>query len=266
VTDLPTDGTARWSDPSGPPRLDGQVAVITGASRGIGLAIATAFVDAGARVVLNARRAEALGEAVAGLGDAAVGVAGSVTEAGVAERACATAIERFGRLDLLVNGAGTNPQYGPLIEADLAAVDKVLETNLRAPLVWTQAAWRASLRDHGGAVLNVASIGGLQPAPRMGAYAISKAGLLQLTKALAYELGPAVRVNAVAPAVVRTRFSEALTADEEGVVAHYPLGRLGEPADVAQAALYLCSPAAAWVTGVTLVLDGGALSGHRYGR
>jgi NAD(P)-dependent dehydrogenase (short-subunit alcohol dehydrogenase family) len=250
----------RWEAPSGDFRLDGQVAVVTGASRGIGLAIAQAFVGAGAKVVITGRKPEPLAEAAATMGDAARFVAGSVGDDAMAEQTCAAAVEAFGRLDILVNGAGTNPQYGPLIDADLGAFDKVIATNLRAPLVWSQAAWRAGLRDHGGAILNVASVAALLPTSDTGSYAISKAALHQLTRVLAGELGPGVRVNSVAPAIVRTKFSEVLLEDEEAVVATYPVGRVGEPADVAQAALYLCSPAAAWVSGHLLVLDGGGLA------
>ncbi len=252
--------TDRWAAPSGDFRLDGQVAVITGASRGIGLAIAEAFVGAGAQVVITGRNAEPLEAAVAQLGDAARFMAGSVGDDAMADQTCAAALDAFGRLDILVNGAGTNPLYGPIIEADLGAFDKLMATNLRAPLVWSQAAWRAGLRDHGGAILNVASVASLETTPNLGGYAVSKAALHQLTKVMAGELGPGVRVNAVAPALVHTKFSELLLEDEAAVVAAYPTGRVGEPVDVAQAALYLCSPAAAWVSGHLLVLDGGSLA------
>ena len=253
---------SRWDEPGGPIRLDGQVAVLTGASRGICLAIAHAFVGAGAKVVITGRREDALKAAVAELGPDARCVAGSVGDDAMADETCAVAVEAFGRLDILVNGAGTNPQYGPLIEADMAAVDKVMAVNLRAPLVWSQAAWRAGLRDGGGSILNLTSVAAFMPSPLTGAYAISKAALAMLTRSLATELGPDVRVNALAPAVVRTKFSEALYEDEPAVVATYPMGRLGEPPDVAQAALFLSSPAASWITGVVLPIDGGSMAGR----
>lgn len=246
---------------SGDFRLDGRVAVVTGASRGIGLAIAEAFVGAGARVLITGRREDALAEAAAALGPGARWVAGSVADDGMADDTCRRAVVELGGLDILVNGAGTNPQHGPLIDADLGAVDKVLTTNLRAPLVWSQAAWRAAMRDHGGTILNVASVAALVPVRDTGSYAVSKAALHQLTRVLATELAPRVRVNAVAPALVRTAFAAALLEDEATVAARYPLGRIGEPVDVARAALYLCSPAASWVTGHLLVLDGGRLAG-----
>jgi NAD(P)-dependent dehydrogenase (short-subunit alcohol dehydrogenase family) len=252
----------RWDEPGGPIRLDGQVAVITGASRGIGFAIAETFIGAGAQVVITGRKPDALRDAEDRLGPAARSFTGSAGDDAVADDTCRFAVETFGRLDILVNGAGTNPQYGPLIDADLGAVDKVLSVNLRAPLVWSQAAWRAAMNEHGGSILNLGSVGGFQPTPGAGAYSISKAGLAMLTRVLAVELGPDVRVNALAPAVVRTKFSEALYRDEEAVVNSYPMHRLGEPADVAQAALYLSSPAASWVTGVVLPLDGGSMAGR----
>lgn len=250
----------RWEQPSGGFRLDGQVAVITGASRGIGLAIAEAFVGAGAKVVITGRNADALAAAAEPLGGDARWLAGSVGNDAMADETCALALDAFGGLDILVNGAGTNPQFGPLIDADLGAYDKVMATNVRAPLVWSQAAWRASLRDHGGSIINLASVAALQPVRDTGSYAISKAALHQLTRVLAGELGPNVRVNTLAPAIVRTKFSEVLLSDEQAVVDAYPLGRVGEPVDVAQAALYLSSPAASWVTGTMLVLDGGGMA------
>ncbi|MDP9405320.1 MAG: SDR family oxidoreductase, partial [Actinomycetota bacterium] len=167
-------------------------------------------------------------------------------------------VERFGGLDLLVNNAATNPQYGPLVDADLGAVDKIFAVNVVAPLGWVQEAWRASLRERGGAVLNVASVGGLRPGAAIGAYNASKAALIHLTRQLAVELGPRVRVNAIAPAVVKTRFARALyEGREEQVAASYPLKRLGTPQDTAGVARFLLSDEAGWITGETVVVDGG---------
>ncbi|MGY1843235.1 SDR family oxidoreductase [Modestobacter sp. SYSU DS0875] len=243
--------------------FEGRTALVTGASRGIGLAIARALVDRGARVVVTARRPEALAEAVEALGgpEKAVAVAGNVGDAEHRAAAVRTAIDTFGSLDVLVGNVGINPVYGPLMDAPLDAVRKILDTNVVASLGLVQEAWRAWLGEHGGSVLIVASVAGLRSSEGIAAYGVSKAALVNLTTQLAVELGPTVRVNAVAPAVVKTRFAEALfTGREEQVAAQYPVGRLGTPEDIGAAAAYLLSDEAGWVTGQTLVLDGGALS------
>lgn len=240
--------------------LAGRAAVVTGASRGIGLGIAQRLVEEGARVCLTARKPEALEEAVAALGgpEHAIGVAGRADDPDHQAEAVARTVESFGSLDLLVNNAGINPVYGPLMDLDLGAARKITEVNCLAALAWVQQAHAAWLGEHGGAVVNVASVGGLRPAPGIAMYGASKAMLIHLTEELAVELGPAVRVNAVAPAVVKTRFATALyEGREEQVAQAYPLKRLGVPEDVSGAVAYLLSDDADWVTGRTLVLDGG---------
>ncbi|MCA1841788.1 MAG: SDR family oxidoreductase [Actinobacteria bacterium] len=241
-------------------RLDGQVALVTGASRGIGRAIATAFAEAGAKVMLSSRKQADLEKAAAEIdGDVAV-FAAHVGDPAQAEAGVAATLERFGGLDILVNNAGTNPFWGPAMEIDLPRYDKTFEVNLRGPLVWTQLAWRAALAERGGCVINVASIGGLGTPAAVPIYATTKAALIHLTKALAVELAPGVRVNAVAPGVVKTDMARALWEGKERELrSQFPLGRLGEPEDIAAAALFLASPAASWITGEVLVVDGGQL-------
>lgn len=240
-------------------RLDGRAGIVTGASRGIGEAIARSMLDAGASgVVLTGRRPETIGALAAELGPRAVAVAGNVRDPNHAAEAVTTAVRTFGSCDVLVNNAGTNPSAGSLMDVDMDAVDATWDVNQRAPLVWARAAWDGWMRDHGGSVLSIGSVGGMAPGPLLGAYNVSKAALHHLTRQLAHELAPGVRVNAIAAAVVRTRLSEALWAsDPEGAARAHPLGRLGDPDDVARAAVFLLSDAAAWITGVVLPVDGG---------
>jgi NAD(P)-dependent dehydrogenase (short-subunit alcohol dehydrogenase family) len=243
-------------------RLEGRAGVVTGASRGIGEAIARAMLAAGADgVVVTGRRQETVEAVAAGLGPLAVPLAGNVRDADHAAEAVALAVERFGSCALLVNNAGTNPSAGALTDVEMAAVDATWDVNQRAPLVWARAAWHGWMKEHGGSIVSVGSVGGLAPGPMIGAYNVSKAALHHLTRQLALELAPGVRVNAVAAAVVRTRLSEALwAADPEGAARSHPLGRLGEPEDVARATVFLLSDAADWISGVILPVDGG-LSG-----
>ena len=241
-------------------RLDGKVALVTGASRGIGAAIARSLADAGAMVVLSSRKADALEAAVATIGGEASWVVANAGDPDAAEAAVATTIERHGSVDILVNNAATNPYFGSSIDIDLGSYDKTWQVNLRGPLVWTQAAWRSSMQERGGVVLNVASIGGMSVEPAIGIYNATKAALIHLTRTLAAELAPGVRVNAVAPGLVKTDMARALWEPNEAAMArHVPVGRLGEPQDIADAAVFLCSERASWITGTTLVVDGGML-------
>jgi NAD(P)-dependent dehydrogenase (short-subunit alcohol dehydrogenase family) len=242
-------------------RLDGRTAVVTGGSRGIGKAIAAAFAAAGARVMITARKAETLQQTAAEIG---AGVAWCVAHAGEpqgAEAGVRAALERFGRLDILVNNAGTNPYAGPLIDVDLPRFDKTVQVNLRGPLVWTQEAWQQWMKGHGGVVINISSVGGFVTASLLGLYNVTKAALIHMTKQLAAELGPKVRVNAIAPGLIRTDFAKLLWEAGRGeqVAQVYPLKRLGEPEDVAAAAVYLAADSSSWITGHTIVLDGGGL-------
>ncbi|HKY17188.1 MAG TPA: SDR family oxidoreductase [Microthrixaceae bacterium] len=240
--------------------LDGRVALVTGASKGIGRAIATAFAEAGAMVMISSRKQDALEEARATMpAEVRADVEVFAANAGNLESAAAcvhATIERFGGLDILVNNAATNPYMGPTIDIDPSRFDKTTEVNMRAPLFWSQHAWHARMEDHGGSILNIASIGGLSVETSIGNYNVTKAALIHQTRTLAKELGPSVRVNAIAPGLVKTDMARALwERNEAAVAAAVPLARLGEPEDIANAAVFLSSDAASWITGVTLVVD-----------
>jgi 3-oxoacyl-[acyl-carrier protein] reductase len=238
----------------------GRVAIVTGASRGIGLAIAEAIVARGARVCVTGRNAEPLQAAADSLGaDRALAVAGRAHDPDHVADAVQRTMDTFGRIDYLVNNVGTNPVFGPMIDLPADTVRKVLDINTISAFAWTQAVHRAWLGEHGGAVVNVSSIAALRPSPGLGSYGLSKAAMCYLTQQLALELAPTVRVNAVAPAVVKTKFAASLFEGREAEVAStYPLGRLGVPGDVGGAVAFLLSDEAAWITGHTLVLDGGS--------
>jgi NAD(P)-dependent dehydrogenase (short-subunit alcohol dehydrogenase family) len=240
-------------------QLAGHVAIVTGASRGIGFAIAQRFVAEGAKVCVTGRDAAALDTAVKDLGgpDVAIGVAGKGDNADHRAEVVDTVLGAFGPVTLLVNNIGINPAYGPLGSLDLGAARKMLDVNLLGTLGWVQEALRGGLTE-GGSIINISSISGVRPAPGIGFYGVTKAALIHLTEELAVELAPKVRVNAVAPAVVKTRFATALyEGREDEVAAGYPLKRLGIPEDVAGTVAFLCSRDAEWITGQTIVIDGG---------
>jgi 3-oxoacyl-[acyl-carrier protein] reductase len=241
------------------PELSGQVAVITGASRGIGFGIAEAFVARGDRVCITGRNEEALKEAVERLGsDRAIGVAGKAHDLEHQDAVVAATMEAFGRIDHLVNNAGTNPVFGPIADVDLNVARKVFETNVISALGFAQKTWAAWQRENGGTIVNIASVAGVQASPFIGPYGISKAAMINLTLQLAHEFSPKVRVNAISPGVIKTKFAEALYENrEEEVAAGYPLGRLGVPEDIGGAAAFLTSDASGWITGQNLVIEGG---------
>ena len=245
-------------------RLDGQVALVTGASKGIGKAIAATLAGAGAKVMLSSRKQDALEEAASEIeGETAV-FAANAGDPDQAKACVAATMDAFGSVDILVNNAATNPYYGRAIEIDLGRYDKTHEVNLRGPLVWTQEVWKASMQAGGGSVINIASIGGFQTSQVIGIYDNTKAALMHLTRVLALDLAPSVRVNAIAPGLVKTDMARALwEPGEEQLAKAMPLHRLGEPQDIANAALFLASDLSSWMTGNTMVVDGGALvSGH----
>jgi len=240
--------------------LKGKVALVTGASKGIGAAIARVYAEHGASVMLSARKLDGLEAMAASIeGDTAV-YAANAGQPEQAHACVAATIERFGGLDILVNNAATNPYYGPMIDIDLARFDKVLEVNVRGPFVWTQEAWRQAMSERGGVVINISSVGALKYDGPIGVYDMSKAALVHMTRHLANELGPKVRVNAIAPGLVKTDFARALW-EPAGDAETWPwaLGKLGEPIDIARVALFLATDLSAWMTGEVVVVDGGGL-------
>ncbi|WP_086709143.1 SDR family oxidoreductase [Streptomyces antimycoticus] len=245
----------------------GKAALITGASRGIGYAIAEAMVARGDRVCITGRNEDALKEAVERLGsDRAIYAAGKAHDQAHQAAAVERTMEAFGRIDHLVNNAGTNPVYSPIADLDLDVIRKVFETNVVSALGFAQRTWKAWQQENGGAIVNIASLAGMSPSPFIAAYGVSKAAMINLTVQLAQEFAPRVRVNAISPAVVKTKFATALyEGREEEVAAAYPLKRLGAPEDIGGAAAFLTSDQAAWVTGQTLVVDGGILLGAGIG-
>ena len=239
--------------------LSGKVALITGASRGIGYGVAEALVARGDRVCITGRNEDALKAAVESLGpDRVIGVAGKAHDEEHQAVAVARTMEAFGRIDHLVNNAGTNPVFGAIADLDLNVARKVFETNVLSALGFAQRTWHAWQKENGGAIVNIASVAGISASPFIGAYGVSKAAMINLTQQLAHEFAPAVRVNAIAPAVVKTKFAQALYEGREAeAAASYPLARLGVPSDIGGAAAFLTSAQSDWVTGQTLVVDGG---------
>jgi 3-oxoacyl-[acyl-carrier protein] reductase len=239
-----------------------RVAIVTGGSRGIGFATALRLADSGWDICITGRREASLSQSTrrfAESGHEVLAVAGAAEDPDHPERVVHSVLERWGRVDALVNNAAASPYFGPLIEARDSDLRRAFEVNLVAAWRWTQVAYHSYLGAHGGSVVNVASIGGVYPVPMVGVYNISKAALIHLTKQLARELAPAVRVNAVAPATIKTDFAKAKFEGREGELAkQYPLERLGTPEEVADAVALLCEGRIGWVTGQTIVLDGGA--------
>lgn len=244
-----------------------KVAIVTGGTRGIGRATAELLARSGARVIITGRKPETVTpiaeEISQATGGHVIGMAAHVADTDAAATVCQHAIDTFGRLDILINNAGTNPAYGPIIDQSAEIMSKVFAINTIGPAVWTGAAVRAGLGSQGqGAVVNVASIGALTMEDHIGVYNASKAALLHLTRQLSRELAPTVRVNSISPGIVRTKLSEALWKEHEDFAAGLtPLKRIGEPQDIAQAIAFLASPTNSWMTGENLVVDGGQLVG-----
>lgn len=248
------------------PELQGKVALITGASRGIGKAIAADLLARGASVTITARKEEQLNAAAEELRSAAPGarvlaIAGNAGDAQSRRDTVDRTVSELGSLDILVNNTGINPVYGSLMDADLDGVRKIFDVNVVATLGYIQEAYRAWLGEHGGAVVNVASVAGMRSTGVIAAYGASKAALIRLTEELAWQLGPKIRVNGVAPGVVKTKFAEALVAGgEDNASQGYPMKRLGTPEDIARLVGFLASDQASWITGETVRVDGGLLA------
>jgi NAD(P)-dependent dehydrogenase (short-subunit alcohol dehydrogenase family) len=244
------------------PSLEGKVAVVTGASRGIGAAIARAFVEAGAKVVLASRKIEGLREVAQGLGASAHAFAAHTGKEAECKALVAEAVARFGKADVLVNNAGTNPYFGPMLDTENAAWDKTFEVNLKGYFWCTRELARHCIgRGAPGAVVNISSVLGRRAAPLQGTYGMTKAAVISMTRTLAFELGSAnIRVNAIAPGLIDTRLASALVNDEaisQTWMARTPIARVGQPEEIAGAALFLASDAASYVTGEILTVDGG---------
>ena len=245
--------------------LSGRVAIVTGGSRGIGEATARALAANGARVVISSRKLEGLQAAADRINadhhSAVTPVAAHAGRVEDAERLVGEVMDRFGRIDILVNNAATNPHFGPILNVELSAWDKTFEVNLRGPLVLTRLVVDRWMRGHGGSIVNVASSAGLRPSQGLGPYGVTKAALILLTRQLAMELGrEGIRVNAVAPSIVKTDFAASLWGNE--AIASYalernPTGRFATAAEVASVIAFLVSDAASYVNGEVLPIDGG---------
>ena len=249
--------------------LQGKKALVTGASTGLGRAIAEHFAAAGADLCMVARGKDELETTAASLrayGTRVLTVAGSVDDARVRDESIARCVNELGGLDILVNNAGVTNVFGPLVNTPPEDVDRQLHTNLKVPLYYAQAAWKARMSEHGGAIVNITSFSGLRPRPNVAVYGASKAALDQLTRSMAQELSPKVRVNAVAAGMVMTERKIERAKDPNferkstlAASANRPMKRHGAPSDIAPAVLYLCSDASSWVTGTVLVVDGGGM-------
>jgi len=247
-------------------RLDNQVAIITGASRGIGEAIATAFAEAGAKVVLSSRKQpdlERVTQEIKKSGGEAFPIAAHGGKIEDLKALVQKTIDRYGRIDILVNNAGTNPLFGPIINTDEKAWDKIFEVNIRGFFFLSKEVVPIMTEKGGGKIVNMASVAGIKPGLGLGAYSVSKAGVIMLTRVLAQEWAAMnIRVNAIAPGVIKTKFSEAIHGSPEiaeEILKGLPIKRLGEPLDIVGAALFLASEASSYITGQTIVVDGGGM-------
>ncbi|MEQ1690075.1 MAG: SDR family oxidoreductase [Gemmatimonas sp.] len=248
-------------------RLDGKVAIVTGGTRGIGLAIATTLARAGAKVAISSRKAEHVDAAVKALraeGHDVLGIVAHMGKLADTHEVAARTVEQFDGIDIIVNNAATNPVFGPLQHAGDEAFDKIFGVNVKGPLELCRTAHTVMAQRGGGAIVNIASIGGVSPEAGLGLYSVSKAALISLTKVMAQEWGAdGIRANVICPGLIKTRFSQALWQDEHisnQVLGHQPIRRIGTPSDVSGLALFLASDASAYCTGSVYMVDGGYLA------
>lgn len=246
--------------------LTDKVAIITGASRGIGEAIAWAYVRAGASVVISSRKLENIGLVADTINESfpgrAIGIAAHAGHRDETLGLVEQAIKHYGRLDIAVNNAGTNPHFGPILTSEPSHWDKILEVNVKGYFWLCQAAARQfQKKGDGGKIINVASVAGLSPGAMMGVYSVSKAAVLMMTRSLAMELGSDnIQVNALAPGFIKTKFSRALWDNPSihaGIVDRTPAGRMADPEELTGIALYLASSASDFTTGAVFTVDGG---------
>jgi len=242
-------------------RLKGKVAIVTGASRGIGRAIAEVFVREGARVVICGRKQETIDQVVREIGPAVKAVACHVGRLDELEGLVATAQREFGRIDILVNNAATNVAHGPSLDMTDEQFDKMVEINLKSAFRLTRLVAPGMCERGSGSIINIVSVSGMRPQEQSLLYSMTKAALIMLTKSYAMELGPkGVRVNAVAPGLIQTSLSEYYWKDEQrsaAVLSKQPIPRIGQPSEIAEVALLLASERSSYVTGQTIVVDGG---------
>ncbi len=244
--------------------LKGKVAIITGASKGIGKAMAEIFAEAGASVVVSSRSQDALNivaNEIKEKGGEAIGITANAGDMGELANLVTQTIDKYGRIDILVNNAATNPVFGPIVNTEISAFDKIMNVNVKGPFELSKLAYTEMKKNGGGSIINISSIGGISPEQMLGIYSVSKAALISLTKAMAREIGvDGVRVNAICPGLIKTKFSEALWSNEAitaKMVKKLPLPRIGVSEDIAGLALFLASEASAYCTGGVFTADGG---------
>jgi len=242
--------------------LEGKVAIVTGASRGIGEAIARTFAAHGAKVVCASRKLDGVAAVAESIGPSAIAVAAHTGREEDCVALVKTAVDKLGKVDVLVNNAGTNPYFGPLLDVDVGAWDKTFEVNTKGYFWMTrEVARHLRERDAAGSIINMASIAGLTASPLQGVYAMTKAAVISMTKTFAYELAAnKIRVNAIAPGFVDTKFAAAVLKNDtllDEVLRRTPMKRYGQPDEVAGCALYLASDSASYLTGQAIVIDGG---------